>query len=672
MKGVLMVWAALLSFTAATAQWTTDPLLADTRVVTENAAQLRPFMVPDFAGGTIVVWEDYRHGADPDIYFDRLNNSGNTQWSVAGSFSGKKLCTTTLPRTINKVIADGTGGFYVLWDQQDASDFNVYVQKINNTGQPQWGPNGLAVCQAPNDQYNADFTLTANNQLMIVWKDLRNDPLNARTPQTYAQLVDAGGLVQWLANGLPLTTTTSEPIGIISDEDGGAIVAYLDARNSLLNGNNQYINWDVYAQRINELGVAQWMTNGVAVCTQPNNQTSEPNKPGLSMAADQLGGAIIAWSDYRNDPNNGLSFPYRPDFYAQRLSANGTVQWAANGVPICSNTGNDLYATSLLSDNEGGAIAAWYDLRSNPQSAIYVQRITASGSRLYTNNGLPIINNQSHIINYDMLNDGAGNLLTVYDTDTDDIFLVRMQQSTGAKTGSPRAVCTRSAASVGPALTIDQNGDAFVAWEDYRNNSSQADLFAFKFQGTSLLPVTLVSFTGQWVGAKTTRLQWQVQQEQGIRQYQLQRSTNGQQFATIGTMAAFNQRSTVPQVYGFTDAQVPEGVPTIFYRLQWQQQDGRLLQSAVLALTAAGIQPKAMVSPNPVSHTAQLQLYSLNPQVVALQLIDLKGAMVMQQKAALPAGSSLLPIDMSRLPKGMYQLLVSSKNGIEKITILKQ
>jgi hypothetical protein len=44
----------------------------------------------------------------------------------------------------------------------------------------------------------------------------------------------------------------------------------------------------------------------------------------------------------------------------------------------------------------------------------------------------------------------------------------------------------------------------------------------------------------------------------------------------------------------------------------------------------------------------------------------------MQQKAALPAGSSLLPIDMSRLPKGMYQLLVSSKNGIEKISILKQ
>jgi hypothetical protein len=44
---------------------------------------------------------------------------------------------------------------------------------------------------------------------------------------------------------------------IVSDNAGGAIIAWRDTRS---------VNWDVYAQRVNASGVAQWTANGVPLC----------------------------------------------------------------------------------------------------------------------------------------------------------------------------------------------------------------------------------------------------------------------------------------------------------------------------------------------------------------------------------------------------------------------
>jgi hypothetical protein len=46
---------------------------------------------------------------------------------------------------------------------------------------------------------------------------------------------------------------------------------------------------------------------------------------GLSLAPDGAGGAIVAWEDSRNGNS---------DIFAQRISANGSVQWMPGGVPI--------------------------------------------------------------------------------------------------------------------------------------------------------------------------------------------------------------------------------------------------------------------------------------------------------------------------------------------------
>ena len=90
---------------------------------------------------------------------------------------------------------------------------------------------------------------------------------------------------------------------------------------------------------------AQWVEDGVPICTAPGVQTTE------FIVSDGVGGGIIAWFDRRNN-NIGI--------YAQRINASGAVQWTADGVVICADEAG-WYGPRMISDGAGGAIIIWQD-----------------------------------------------------------------------------------------------------------------------------------------------------------------------------------------------------------------------------------------------------------------------------------------------------------------------
>ncbi len=123
---------------------------------------------------------------------------------------------------------------------------------------------------------------------------------------------------------------------MVSDNAGGAIVAWQDSRNGAL---------DIYAQRLDAKGTALWSENGVAICLASGEQN------GCAIASDGLGGAIMTWMDLRNS---------YPDLHAQRVDAHGQPQWLADGVPVFSQAmmlSSDSY--EIVADGTGGAIIAW-------------------------------------------------------------------------------------------------------------------------------------------------------------------------------------------------------------------------------------------------------------------------------------------------------------------------
>ena len=79
---------------------------------------------------------------------------------------------------------------------------------------------------------------------------------------------------------------------------------------------------------------AQWVTDGLPVCTAIGNQGSP------AIIPDGVGGVIVCWGDARNGDD---------DIFAQRVNAWGASQWAANGVVVSAASGSQ-WDVALESD----------------------------------------------------------------------------------------------------------------------------------------------------------------------------------------------------------------------------------------------------------------------------------------------------------------------------------
>lgn len=139
---------------------------------------------------------------------------------------------------------------------------------------------------------------------------------------------------------------------------------------------------------------AQWQPDGVAISASANYQTTQ------AIASDAAGGAIVTWHDFRS----GTSY----DIFAQRVDATGAVLWTTDGVPISTEAANQA-VPSIVSDGAGGAIIAWSDDRTCCfNTDIYAQRIDASGTVLWTPNGVALCTAVKSQIRPEIVSDGAG------------------------------------------------------------------------------------------------------------------------------------------------------------------------------------------------------------------------------------------------------------------------
>src|SRR5206468_784870 len=159
------------------------------------------------------------------------------------------------------------------------------------------------------------------------------------------------------ADGRAVCTAPNDQLRPVScaDGSGGAIIAWVDSRGGPY-------TFDIYAQRVNKAGTPMWAAGGVPLCTATGNQQLPV------IASDGAGGAVIAWADYRHLSGDSLI-----DIYGQRVNASGQVQWAPDGVPICTAL-EDQSDPVAASDGAGGAIIAWNDNR-NFLFNIHAQRV---------------------------------------------------------------------------------------------------------------------------------------------------------------------------------------------------------------------------------------------------------------------------------------------------------
>lgn len=342
-------------------------------------------------------------------------------------------------------VTDSKGGAIIAWDDNRNSttgSSDIYAQRVRNTGVVKWSSTGKAICTNIATQKSSSIVDSDNGSAIISWEDNR-----AGNYDIYAQKIDSSGNVLWTANGIAVCakTTNQKNPKIISDNVGGAIVVWEDSVS---------FYWDVYAQRINSLGVPLWTTGGVGICTSVNTQTN----PKIDI--DGSGGAVITWQDKRNN----LDY----DIYAQRIDSSGTVIWATNGVVIC-NAVNTQNNPRIEPDGNKGALIAWVDKRNGIDNNVYVQHVDSLGVVQWTGNGVAVCtasNNQSAL---DIKYIGSSGLVLTWKDDRSgsNAIYTQLVSTTGVNQLSTNGVLiSNGLKSINPNTINDGLGGAIIAWQD--------------------------------------------------------------------------------------------------------------------------------------------------------------------------------------------------------------
>ncbi len=180
------------------------------------------------------------------------------------------------------------------------------------------------------------------------------------------------------------------------------------------------------------------------------------------------------------------------------------------------------------------------------------------------------------------------------------------------------------------------------------------------------LPVTWLSFTAQKGSNQTILLNWATSQEINNDHFDVERSIDGTNFLTIGSVQAGKPLSI--NNYTFTDANPAAGIN--YYRLKQVDKDGQYTYSKTVAMTIDGSGKLWRVYPNPAGNNTALYANS-NLGKVELVLTDVSGKILYTSTLDAVITGQRIDIPVQRLAKGVYMLKVNAgkASNTEKIVV---
>jgi hypothetical protein len=143
--------------------------------------------VSDGAGGVVLVWQDNRTGSDYNIYGQRVDSTGSLLWPQAGL----PICTASGDQTNPQVILDQPSILVTWQDERNGENYNVYAQRIELSGTTEWGVNGNVVYQSKEDGIAPQLTDDGDEGAIVSWSNL-NDTTGIAN--IYSQRIGANGL----------------------------------------------------------------------------------------------------------------------------------------------------------------------------------------------------------------------------------------------------------------------------------------------------------------------------------------------------------------------------------------------------------------------------------------------------------------------------------------------
>ena len=355
------------------------------------------------------------------------------------------------------VLSEGIEGTIVVWEHEDdsAGGADITAQRFDRLGNKLWGADGIAVASASGDEPLADAVSDGQGGVIVAWTR------EAGNGNVFVQWYDAAGVPRFAGYGLAVANTAAT-------EEAQAL--------SLLNGDTFAVAWttnaagddDVYVQKYNISGSAQWIAGGRLVCNATNDQRNVVMKP------DGTNGVILAWEDVRN----GTAY----NMYGQRVGQNGVPVWLANGALLMGVSLIDTQRNAqIVPIGDGGAIFAWERETFSGGTILHANQRSATGVEEWGLGPYNLDSSSDLILHTRAVSDGVGGAIIVWSVQTGsdwDIYGTRIQSDGITLWGG--ALLNTTDLELQPSLAPDGNSGALLTWQNY--NSS--DIYARRIDGT--------------------------------------------------------------------------------------------------------------------------------------------------------------------------------------------
>lgn len=353
MKKILLSGIILISGIGF-GQWTTD-YDVNTEVATGLTSDIQSIGTKD--GKTYIVFWDETNGYKLRVQL--LDADGNKVFGENGILANAIADNSTWTATRSCAV-DDDGNLYIGFTA--TGDGNGYINKISPTGEQLFGENGIALSDAwdlkiaPSSSGGAivGWTESGVGKMKIFESDgstLFDTPITLTSPDTSRPFTGAGE--------------------IVSLSDGSFVVIF----------HTKTTSWNVqsipFAQKYSADQVPMW-TNPIQVSTQ--TLMSNRQYP-IAVEND------ITYFGYYG------STDWRFDSFIQKIEADGTLPWGADGTDFSLNGEYLEMETSFIIPEGGDVIWASANITNSNQSqyGVYVQKFSKeSGERLLSDNAKEI------------------------------------------------------------------------------------------------------------------------------------------------------------------------------------------------------------------------------------------------------------------------------------------
>jgi uncharacterized repeat protein (TIGR01451 family) len=169
------------------------------------------------------------------------------------------------------------------------------------------------------------------------------------------------------------------------------------------------------------------------------------------------------------------------------------------------------------------------------------------------------------------------------------------------------------------------------------------------------LPVILSYFKGEY-NNNAVKLYWKIETQSGFSHFEIDRSTDGRNFSTIGNVALSGI-----DLYNFLDVNLVSG-SIYYYRLKMIDTDGNFKYSNIVVVRMNGGKNQINIYPNPASDFVNAELGSNAKGDYSLQLIDATGRTVNTKIVTNAQSNQLITIQSGGLASGVYILKIVSRH----------